>query len=272
MQIPTGSVIKQFHTGWICFVLLALPAFTLHSQNTTLSKKEADERTSSKVHKVMLIPFEPRLDLSEIDHHINSETHLTPKQIRYRFRDGLNEQLYKAFRNNKFNVVDLMEDTVRYKKDVDGIYQYLAYDYLKVPDQENYTTPKREKEEKKIAKGQIYVETNSDARFMHTRVTDPRVVPLLYAKYKTDLFVFINQLDIRASGTPDMLGRLSDKRKIVVHYTVYTYNAREINSGIVEEEFGADLNNPKKIIDRHFANVAGTIVQRVNKGLAGPVK
>ena len=263
---------KAFYRRLTHIALLALPALQLLSQNSTISKKETEDRTSSKVHKVMLIPFEPRLYLSEIDHHINSETHLTPRQIRYRFRDGLNEQLYKAFRSNKFNVVDLMEDTVRYKKDVDGIYQYLAYDYLKVPDQENYTTPKREKEEKKIAKGQIYVETNSDARFMHTRVTDPRVVPLLYAKYKTDLFVFINQLDIKASGTPNTLGGLSDKRKIVVHYTVYTYNAREINSGIVEEEFDTDLNNPKKIIDRHFANIAGTIVQRVNKGLAVPAR
>lgn len=254
-----------------CILILAvIPAA---GQNTTISKKEKTGREAGAKHKVMLVPFEPKLYLSEIDHHINAETGLTPRQIKYRFRDGLNEQLFKAFRSNQFNALDLMEDTIRYKKDTEGIYQYLAYDYLKVPDQENYQAPKREKEAKKIEKGQINVETNSEGRFMHTRVTDARVVPLLYAKYKTDIFVFINQLDIKASGPVNSsLAGLNPKRKIVVHYTVYTHNAREINSGVAEEEFDPALNNPKKIIDKHFSKIASTIVQRVNKGLVVPVK
>jgi len=245
-------------------------SFLAVSQNKTLNKNKPSEREAPAKHKVMLIPFEPKLYMGEVDRTINAETKLSAREIRFKFRDGLNDQLYKAFKVAKYNVVDLMEDTVKYRKDLEGVYQYLSYEYLKVPDQTNYKAPKKEKEEKKIAKGQVIVETNSDKRFMEARLTNPKVVPLLYGKYKTDVFVFINQLDILASGSkdPNDLGEPNANRKIIVHYTVYTFDAKEINSGTVEEEFEPALNNPKKIIDKHFSKIALTLVQRVNKGLS----
>ncbi|MDO8998606.1 MAG: hypothetical protein Q7W45_02495 [Bacteroidota bacterium] len=242
-------------------------------QSTTVGASK-NNREAVAAHKVMLIPFESRLYMSEIDQNINAETKLTAKEIKYKFRDGLNEQLFKAFKINKFNVVDLMDDTTKYRKDLDGIYQYLTYEFQKIPNQENYQAPKKEKDQKKIEKGQLNVESNSDARFMNAKITNAKVVPLLYGKYKTDLFVFINQLDIKASGSkgPAELGEGNGNRKITVHYTVYTYDAKEINSGVAEEEFEATLNNPKKIIDKYFFKIATIIVQRVNKGLVVPTK
>lgn len=239
-------------------------------QDPILKPKSKTEREPMATHKVMLIPFEPKLYMSEVDRTIHAETKLSAREIKYKFRDGLNDQLYKAFKAAKYNVMDLMGDTLKYKKDTEGIYQYLSYEYLKVPDQNNYKAPKKDKEEKKIEKGQIVVETNSERRFMEARIINPKVVPLLYGKYKTDLFVFINQLDLKASGSkePGDLGPENPNRKIVVHYTVYTYDAKEINSGIAEEEFDPALNNPKKIVEKHFSKIAATIVQRVNKGLA----
>ncbi|MCE3226769.1 MAG: peptidoglycan-binding protein [Bacteroidetes bacterium] len=248
------------------FSLLSL---TVAAQNTTINPKEKTEREVAAAHKVMIIPFEQRLYLSEIDYKINEETKMSGKDIKYKFRDGLNEQLYKSFKSAKYNAVDLMEDTAKYRKEMESIYQHLTYDYQKVPDQNNYQPPKKEKETKKIEKGQLNVETNTEARFMNAKITSPKLVPLLFGKHKTDIFVFINELEIKASGSkgPAELGDGNGNRKIIVHYTVYTYDAREINSGIAEEEFSADLNNPKKIIDKHFAKVANLIVQRVNKGL-----
>ncbi len=256
------------------FLFLNLIAFNFIGQNATVKNNTKPDRETAAAHKVMLIPFESRLYMSEIDQNINAETKLTAKEIKYKFRDGLSEQLFKAFKANKFNVVDLMDDTTKYRKDLDGIYQYLTYEFQKVPDQNNYQPPKKEAEKKKIEKGQLNVESNSDQRFMNAKITNAKVVPILYGKYKTDLFVFVNQLDIKASGSksPTELGEGNNNRKITVHYTVYTYDAKEINSGIAEEEFESSLNNPKKIIDKYFSKIASTIVERVNKGLAKPSK
>ncbi len=250
--------------------------FSSHAQTKTRTEKEKEEREASpaKKYKVMLIPFEPRLYMGEIDHHIHSETRLSSKEIKHRFRDGLNEQLQKAFKSKGFSTLDLMDDTLKYKKDIEGIYQYVAYDYLKVPQQDPYSPPVREKKEKTIEKGQLNVETNSDARFMNARVTNAKVVPLLYGKYKTNVYVFINQLDIKASNSvdPGLQNSGASKRRIVVHYTVYSLDAKQINSGTVEEDFDVELNNPKRIIDKHFQKIASTIVLRVNKGLMPPVQ
>lgn len=253
---------------FLSFYILAV--FYTTAQNTTIQKKNGTEREAKTTHKVMLIPFEPKLYLSEIDHAINAETGLSSKEIKRRFRDGLNEQLYRAFKAIPYNVVDLISDSLKYTKDLNGIYQHLTYQYQKVPNQEKYQAPKAEKQEKKIDKGQLAVETNSDQRFMNAKITDAKVVPTLYGKYNTDIFVFINQLDIKASGTPNSynINNGDSPRKIVVHYTVYTFDAKEINSGIVEEEFELDTNSPKKIIDKHFSKISTTICERVKKALA----
>jgi hypothetical protein len=177
--------------------------------------------------------------------------------------------LFKAFKNSKYAVLDLMEDTVKYKKETEAIYQHLSYEYLKVPNQENYKAPEKDKKEKAIVKGQVNVETNTDARFMNAKITNPKLVPVLYGKYKTDVFVFVNQLDIKsAMSTTELSGTGNEYRKIVVHYTVYSYDAKEINSGIAEQEFPNDLNNPTKIVDKYFSKVAETISFRVLKALS----
>jgi hypothetical protein len=216
----------------------------------------------------MLIPFEPKLYNSEIDYQINKETKLTGKEIKYKFRDGMNEQLYKAFKGSKYSVVDLMEDTVKYKKETEAIYQLLSYEYMKVPDQEHYKAPVKEKNEKTVEKGQIIVETKTDARFMNAKVASPKLFPMIYGKFKTDVFVFINELDIKAGmGTTEFAGGGNEYRKIVLHYTVYTNDGKEINSGIAEQEFPMELNNPNKIIDKYFSKIAETINARVVKAL-----
>jgi hypothetical protein len=249
-------------------LILSTVCLLAQAQKTISTKTSTPDRVYGK-HNVMLIPFEPRLYMGEIDYQIAHETKLSSAEIRHRFRDGLNEQLNKKFRSQKYGVVDLMDDTAKFAKDTHGIYQYLSYNYMKVPDQNNYKPPVKEKKSKSVEKGQITVETNSDRRFMNARITNAKVVPMLYGKYKTDIFVFVNQLDIKASGSPDATQIINENpnRKIVVHYTVYTYDAKEINSGIAEVEFDSSLNNPKKIIDKHFATLASTIVDRVHKAL-----
>jgi hypothetical protein len=250
---------------------LALAGSTL-AQNQTINTRPANVREQATTHKVLVIPFEPRMYMSEIDRTVNAETKLSGKEIRHRFRDGLNDQIYKALRAAKYGVTDLMEDTVLYKKDLIAIYQSLGYDYMRVPDQKNYRPPVKEKELKKVEKGQLVVETNSEIRFMNARIRNDKVLQTLQAKYKTDLFLFINELDIKASGSkmPGEIGEGSPNRKLIIHYTLFNQTGAELNSGTIEEEFEPELNNPKKISDKCFSKVAAVLVQRINKAALRP--
>lgn len=250
-------------------VLFSVLLTELSAQDRTINRPAGNKTSVVGKDRVMLVPFEPRLYFGELDHAINEETHLSAKDIRERFRDGVNEQLFRAFKSAGFQTLDLMDDTVKYRHDIWGIYHHLRYDYLKVPDQEKYRPPQREKEQPKIEKGQLNVESNTDHRFMNARLTNGSVIPQLHAKYKTDYFVFVNQLDLKAGGSHDP-GQVNTNpnRRITVHYTVFSKDGKEINSGIAEEQFPTDLNNPRKIIDRHFSVIAATIVKRVEKQLS----
>ena len=261
-------MVKKYLNHKIVILLsFVLFAFQLQAQDKTIGSgnKPTGKEAVSK-HKIMIIPFENRMYLSEIDFMINKETKLTAKQIKATMRDGLNEQFYKKLKP-KMSVVDLLDDTTKTKKDLADIYQYLSYQYLKVPDQNNYKPPVKEKDEKTIKNGQLVVESNSDARFMNAKLINATLVPYLGGKYKTDVYLFINELDIKAlNGSPADLNS-SATRKIVVHYTVYTLDAKEINSGIAEVNLPTNVNNPTKIINTYFAQLADIVATRIEKAL-----
>ncbi len=242
----------------------------LSAQDKTVNtgtKPSAGKEVITK-NKIMLIPFENKMYLSEIDANINQESKLSAKQIKAVMRDGMNEQLYKKLKA-KMSVVDMIDDTTKTKKDLENIYQYLSYQYQKTPNQENYKAPSNEKEVKNVDKGQLAVETVSDSRFMNAKLKNATLVPYLTNKYKTNLYLFINELDIKAISTIPGDFSSGSSRKIIVHYTIYTFDAKEINSGIAEVNMPSNVNNPSKIINSYFSLVADLIANRLSKALVG---
>ena len=213
----------------------------------------------------MVIPFEPKLYMSQIDHKINAETKLTQKEIKETFRKGISAELAKALKQ-KYDVLDLEKDTAKYKKDIINIYKNITFNYEKVPDQSHYKAPEEEKGKKNattIQNGQILVESNADARFMNAKVTNPALIPALFAKHKTDLFLFINQLDIISNQLAAGDMGTTSERVITLHYTVFTVDAKEINSGTCSIKFPADVNNPSKIISGYVSKLSTEITRRI---------
>ena len=263
---------KKSNIGFYLSLVFLFSVLFISAQHTTINNKSGEKAPAPGKHKIMLIPFEPRLYMSEIDYALNKESKLSSKQIKNVFRDGINEQLYKSLKSQHL-VIDLMADTVKTKKDLGDIYQYLVLEYMRVPDQTHYKPPVKEKQESTVKNGQIIDETNTDACFMNAKIRNPSLVPYLYGKYKSDIFVFINQLDIKASnsgGPADVTTTTDGFRKLVVHYTVYTFDAKEINSGIAETQFPSALNNPQKIVSGYFSKISQIISDRINLALAPP--
>ncbi|HWY38231.1 MAG TPA: hypothetical protein VNY73_06705 [Bacteroidia bacterium] len=224
--------------------------------------------TAQVKQKIMVVPFEPKMYMSQVDHKINAETKLTQKQIKENFRKGVNEEVSKALKKS-FDVLDLMKDTAKYAKEIFAIYRSLTYSYDKVPDQANYKAPVAEKDKKNhtIKNGQLIVETDPNAHFMNAKIKSAALVPGLYAKYKTTLFLFINQLDILSSPVvSNDLGTASE-RVLTLHYTVYTVDAREINSGICSLKFPGDVNTPSKMISSYISKMGAEITDRINLAL-----
>jgi hypothetical protein len=219
-------------------------------------------------HKVLIVPFEPKLYMSQIDHKFNAETKMTQKQIKETFRRGVNKELESALKKH-YETLDLLKDTTKYKKDLFAIYKNLSYTYDKVPDQSNYKAPVSGKEKtESTKKGQLVVETDPNARFMNAKILSSNMIPGLYSKYKTDLFLFVNQLDILSTTVSSGETGALTERMITVHYTIYTIAAKEIQSGTCSVKFPGDANVPSRVVSSYISKIAAEIARRLDVALA----
>lgn len=219
--------------------------------------------SASSKHKVLIVPFEPRMYMSQIDHKINAETKWNQKKIKESFRFGLDDELYKSIKK-KMDVMSFLDDTSKYKKDIVKTYESINFSFDKIPDQTKYQAPKKEKEKPGIQKGQLVAETESNGKFMNVKLKDKNLLGSLNTKYKADVFLFINQLDITTELPTDGLSN-DPVRTLTVHYTIFTTDGKEINSGISKTTFPADINNPSKISGSYLSKIADEITMRMEK-------
>lgn len=245
----------------IVFIRLCFP-----QHQTIGGKGEQAGNHPAKNQNFLIIPFLPKLYNSQIDYLFNKETGKTSRQLAEYFRDGINEALYNELKKRKYKAVDLMSDTAKYKREIVSIYRNSYLEYMPVPNQEKYEPPKKEVKQKGIKDGQIVVEADVKDRFMNAKISDARLIPALHARFKTDYFIFINQLDIFSSPYKD--GEIqnatgTNKKRLVIHYTVYSLDAIEINSGIAEAIMDEEKYTPEVVLKKYIRRLAGVIVERI---------
>ena len=231
----------------------------------TLSAQEGTRNTATSsgelIGKIMLIPFEPKLYMSEIDMKINQQTKWNFEQIRENFRHQLDAQL-KSKLQSIGSVVSFYSDSLKTFKDFNYLYKStrLAVDLLDKPTQSN--TP--EKKQSGIKNGQVEVEVNNDKKFMTTKINDNEVLPVFTNKYKTEYFVFVNELDIKSVPDSYVISTDSYLREVSVHYTIIDKSGKTISAGIVASRFSSKENNPKKIVAACFVPIATTISTKLS--------
>lgn len=250
----------------LLFVLCGLNARSTFSQNSTRLSNDkvktlpgsSSEKTEER--KVLVIPFEPKLYMSEIDQHVNKETKLNFKQIRGAFRSGLDYAVTTEFKK-KYKVVSLLNDSSRSTMDQTYVYQSIGYKYEILPDPEK-KDEKPVTENTPIQNGQLMVSTNDRKKYMNTKIINPNLLQTLHKKYKTDIFVFINQLDLKNNvDTKTLVASETYERIASVHYSIFDLNGKLLDSGLAAKSFPSTANNPNKIVNSYFTDIAETILQ-----------
>lgn len=265
------------------FIILNL-FHLVYAQNTTLGHdKEEDWKLSNEAKnkngKILLIPFDERLYLSEIDKNIAQETKMNFDQIRNAFRFGIDANLLMQFKSNYYTV-SLLSDTFMASRDIEYIYKSTGYKYEPVPEetekknslQKSNTksgSPNQREDKPKITNGQLTVEMSYGNKFMNAVVENPALLATLNKKYKADIFIFINELDIKNDfqNTYDISSD-SYQRKVIVHYTVFDKSGKQLDCGIASAHFSNKLNHPKKIMNACFPSIAQIIYANLSKALS----
>jgi hypothetical protein len=215
--------------------------------------------TANAIGKIMIVPFEPKLYMSDIDKKINAQTKWDFNQIRENFRHQLDKQLQLKFKNYS-TVISFYTDSAKMSKDLKYVYgaTSISFDPLDKPSSTNALPTKTTG----IKDGQVAVEMSSEKKFTNILLNDKQALLYLNKKYQAEYFVFVNQLDIKNDENSYNITTNSYQRKLDVHYTILDKNGKLITAGIASSVFSSKENNPKKIVALSFAPAADYIVTK----------
>jgi hypothetical protein len=242
--------------------ILKILGFTFIACLVTLSSfaqegtRETDALTKGKV---MTIPFESYMYMSEVDKKINEQTGWNHEQIKEYFRRQLDIQLMLKLKS-KTQVVSFYKDSLKMAKDLETIYKSRTLKYETIDQNGNKVNGKPQKN---ITNGQLTVEMSNTSGYMNAQILNPNLLSGLNKKYGSSYFIFINQLDIKRDMNAYDIALDAYKREVTVHYTIMDINKKIIASGIATAPLSPVENNPKKIVEAAFAPVAEYIANQL---------
>lgn len=242
---------------YILLFFILIVGFIAKAQEGT---RTTTDKNTGESGKIMLIPFQPKLYMSEMDMKINQQTKWDFETIRENFRHQLDSQLKSKLQENG-SIISFYNDSAKMWKDMDYIYKSINLSYDLVDKPSAATAPIEKKTG--IKNGQIAVEINEDKKFMNTRISNNEVLSYLNKKYSSDYFIFINELDIKSDLNSYDMASDTYQREVSVHYSILDKNGKTINAGISISRFSSKENNPKKIISQCFSPIAADIASKL---------
>jgi len=212
--------------------------------------------------KIMIVPFEPQMYMGDIGEKIYIESKWNFKQISEYFRHQLDNQLKLKLQSIASPVVSFYIDSTKTCKDLEYIYKStsLSFDPIDKP-----VAPTIEnKKTSNIKNGQLSVEISNDKKFTNAKFTNKELIPFLNKKYKSEYFVFINELDIRSMAESYDIASDTYQREVVVHYTIVDDMSKLITAGAASYRFSSKINDPKKIVGLTFSPIAAYIAAKLD--------
>jgi len=220
---------------------------------------------------VLMVPFESKMYLSDINKELATENNLNAEQIIQRFTNGIDQSIYYTFRD-RCNITSFYElEDQESTKDLNYIYDNLNLEYELVSkgdqasgfDKMKNKFKKKESQEYKrgeIRNGEIYSERDDRERYMKAVVKNDEMLDSMHFKFNNTYFLFITELDIKNLYADAIaMQRMDYDREVKVHYTLYHKNGEILSTGVSATTFPATLNNIDKIISGYFPILAQNI-------------
>ncbi len=287
---------------FLFLLLFSLLVFPVAAQNTlepepgeeqdTATTTIIDEKNGSSLtdtfpggNRLLLVPYEPKLYMSDIDHWVAEETGLEPMQIKKRIRFGLDNELYAVLKKDHEVISFVRTNNPDQNRKLRNIYKSIGYKYQPVPlqdlpgaeeedtsgvrgffrklsGQNKREEPKGSDDRRVMEEGQIKDRREEDQeKFMNARPVDPGLFRYLRKEYDARYILFINQLDIKLKARPGQPPQKKESydRMIKVHYTLFDRQGEEIYGSAAMEHLPAEVNDLNGIIRDHFPPIARNI-------------
>lgn len=226
---------------------------------------------SSIVHRIMIIPYDPQFYLSDADHDIMEATRKEPQKVRESFRKTVD--LYVQHAIGSFRpCISLLNDAdslPELKEALMLAYSKTGYRYEKAMplpvqkervDSVNKAMKKLSKENTDSRTAHNYHVPPPDAKYMNAVISKPEILQELFAGYGTDIFVFLNQFEIKTNykNCLDIANKVY-QREMMIHFSVYDHMGKQLAGSYAMSTFPSDSNNASEIMKTCFPEIARLI-------------
>lgn len=245
----------------------SLPQITQAQQKPLQPTISAVYGVTNKTLTIIYVTYNSTMYLSEIDKLLMESSQITSKQLILLLRNGFDFKLTDELAK-QYKVINLLRDTTKeIINEAQKLLSSMKTVYVKTPNQLNYIVPTEEKPEKVVNKGYLDVDLNSDNKFMDAKCIKKSGLKYFKEVYHANVFLFINELDIKIKNSMYQDLQTTGQRKIVLHYTLMDINGKELNSGTVETNFSKSINKYNVIINQQFVEIAKILNERISKYL-----
>lgn len=228
-------------------------------------KSDEGNIDSVTFHKVLLIPYDQRYYLSDADQDIVLQTKKDPVEIRARFQKTLDLFIQRVL-GGHLQCISLLNDTnVNAQSGLEEIYSNTGYSYeapvQKSGQNSNHLVKARTSDDLSDSKTAYqYIQPPRENRYMAAIVNKKEIFENLFAEYGTDIFVFINQFEIKTNYASclDIANKIY-QRELKVHFTVYDKEGNIIAGNYAISFFPSNSSHADDIIHTCFPEVAGFV-------------
>jgi hypothetical protein len=259
------SICKEFYFIFYLFFFLSYFSFSqADKKDSTDSSKD-----SLLYHKVMLIPYDPLFYLSDAERDIIEQTHKEARLIRETFRRTIDVKIKDAV-EKRLPCISLLfdADSIPSLKDaLSLIYARTGYQYdqpMPIPFQPEKTDSSLKKIKKNPADKESYdskiaskyITVKGIDRYMNAVISKPSLLNDLYNQFGTDVFIFVNQFEIKTNykSCLDIANEIY-KRELMVHFSVYDKNGKQLAGAYAMTFFPSDSNNAYDIMKNCFPDI-----------------
>ena len=213
--------------------------------------------------KIMIIPYEPRMHLSDADLDIAKYSETDPMQVRALFRSGiaekLNTQLGTSYRTHSL-MHDLRPEAMQELKKIYAAIDYTFDTSYAILHPKPDSTVKGKWNENKARKKELEKRSLSgDVKYMNVRI-DPALLASLNQKYGADVFVFLTQAEIKTNVKDCgdyQYGQY--QRDFKIHYAVYDRNGTQLYGDVATVHFPSGSNEIQEIMAKNFPKLGAQI-------------
>ncbi|MCB0395273.1 MAG: hypothetical protein KDD36_01390 [Flavobacteriales bacterium] len=238
-----------------------------------------------RYHKVVLVPYNPMMHLSDADVDIVQYSGLPLKKVHARFRGELNATLNMQLKKI-YPLKDLMmEEIENESEDLDRIYHSIGYKMEKA--RPSYLNEEAKEASKKTIFEKMGIGKNAeenpeptneasegadayiqyhdkDREYLESKISDPDLIPYLSNKYHADLFVFINQIEIKTNYTSclDLANKVYE-REIRVHFTIRDAEGKVVLGDVAVTVFPSNSNDIGEITANNYPMISEYIAKSI---------